>query len=62
MKVFASPITAAKRLSICTECDKLTKITKQCKVCKCFMHLKTRVPKAKCPLGKWGPEEKSKSS
>ena len=52
MKVFASPITTAKRWSICSECDELTKVTKQCKKCKCFMLIKTQVASAKCPLDK----------
>ena len=62
MKVFASPITTAKRWSICSECDELTKVTKQCKKCKCFMLLKTQVASAKCPLDKWGREKKKATS
>jgi hypothetical protein len=25
-----------------------------CKKCSCFMKLKTRVARMKCPVGKWG--------
>lgn len=41
------------RLSICKECPEFIKLTKQCKKCGCFMHLKTRLEKASCPIGKW---------
>ena len=42
-----------KRLDICLGCDKLIKVTKQCIECGCFMDMKTRLPHAFCPLGKW---------
>jgi hypothetical protein len=42
-----------KRLDICLGCDRLIKLTKQCKECGCFMNIKTQLPHASCPLGKW---------
>lgn len=45
--------TAKLRMDICLSCDRLTKSTKQCKECGCFMHLKTKLSAATCPLSKW---------
>jgi hypothetical protein len=42
-----------ERLSICKACPELIKLTTQCKKCGCFMHAKTKLEKATCPLGKW---------
>lgn len=42
-----------ERLSICKSCPELIKVTTQCKKCGCFMDLKTGLPHASCPLGKW---------
>ena len=42
-----------KRLEICKNCPELIKLTDQCKKCGCFMNLKTKLEKAKCPIGKW---------
>jgi hypothetical protein len=42
-----------KRLDICLGCDRLIKSTKQCRECGCFMNIKTQLPHASCPLGKW---------
>jgi len=47
-------IVAEERMSICNGCDRLIKATKNCKECGCFMTLKTKLPNAECPLGKWG--------
>ena len=44
---------SSQRFSICSNCEFLTKITNQCKKCGCFMHLKTKIEKAQCPVGKW---------
>ena len=49
-----SKVEAQERLDICLNCDKLIKATKQCKKCGCFMEMKTRLPHAYCPIGKWG--------
>lgn len=42
-----------KRFDICKSCPELTEITNQCKKCGCFMHAKTKLAEATCPLGKW---------
>jgi hypothetical protein len=42
-----------ERLSICRECPEFIKATSQCKECGCIMNLKTKLPNASCPLGKW---------
>jgi uncharacterized paraquat-inducible protein A len=41
------------RLAICMECPYLSKKHVRCTKCGCFMHLKTTLAKAKCPIGKW---------
>ncbi|MFM6983877.1 MAG: DUF6171 family protein [Chitinophagaceae bacterium] len=41
------------RMSICKSCPDLIKLTKQCRKCGCFMHIKTKIEKASCPVGKW---------
>lgn len=44
------------RLDICIKCDEAIRPKSksiQCSKCKCFMLGKTRMPAAKCPLGKW---------
>jgi hypothetical protein len=46
-----------KRLKICLGCDRLFKPTNQCKECGCIMTLKTQLPHASCPLGKWGNKD-----
>lgn len=45
---------AEKRLEICKACPELIQATTQCKQCGCLMNLKTKLPNADCPLGKWG--------
>lgn len=45
------------RMDICKSCEFLIKSTNQCKKCGCFMHLKTQLSKAECPIGKWHKEE-----
>jgi rubrerythrin len=42
---------AADRMNVCRECDKFTGY--RCRVCGCVMAAKTRIPSAKCPLGRW---------
>jgi hypothetical protein len=44
---------ASDRFSICKACPELIKLTSQCKKCGCLMHLKTKLEKADCPIGKW---------
>jgi hypothetical protein len=42
-----------KRLNICKACPELISGINQCKKCGCLMNLKTTLPHAECPLGKW---------
>jgi hypothetical protein len=44
---------ASARFDICKSCPELIKLTSQCKKCGCLMHLKTKLEKATCPIGKW---------
>lgn len=53
----ATDSEAGSRLEICNDCPFLTKFTQQCKKCGCFMHLKVKLAKAECPVGKWGQVE-----
>jgi len=46
-------IIADQRMLICKDCPFLIKATNQCKKCGCFMNLKTKLPNASCPIGKW---------
>jgi len=41
------------RMNICNSCDRFIKSTTQCKECGCIMKIKTSLPHASCPLGKW---------
>lgn len=54
---WASKEVQESRYDICKSCPELINATKQCKQCGCFMHLKTKLQLATCPLGKWGGEE-----
>lgn len=47
-----------KRLDICKNCPEFISATSQCKKCGCIMLLKTKLPNAECPIGKWHKEEK----
>lgn len=47
-----------KRLNICKECIHYINATTQCKKCGCIMPLKTKLPNAECPIGKWKQEIK----
>jgi hypothetical protein len=42
-----------QRLIICKRCPSLSAMLFICKECGCFMKVKTKIPTAKCPLGKW---------
>ena len=44
------------RFAICLQCPELIKITSQCRQCGCIMKAKTKLPNAKCPIGKWDVE------
>jgi hypothetical protein len=50
---YTSEQDAKNRLDICKACPELIQATHQCKKCGCLMHLKTKLAKAECPLGKW---------
>jgi hypothetical protein len=41
------------RMDICNNCEYLINMTKQCMKCGCFMHIKTKIDNAYCPIGKW---------
>ena len=43
-----------KRRAICDGCE--FKFGLNCKKCGCFIHAKTRVATARCPIGKWEKE------
>lgn len=42
-----------ERFALCLECPHLIQLTKQCTKCGCFMEMKTKLPNAFCPIGKW---------
>jgi hypothetical protein len=42
------------RLNVCTSCEFFFKPTQNCLKCGCIMPLKTKLPNAECPVGKWG--------
>lgn len=41
------------RYDICKGCEHMFKPTSTCKKCGCFMAVKSYLPSAECPLGKW---------
>jgi hypothetical protein len=45
--------TYSNRMKICISCDNFIRMTSQCKKCGCFMHLKSKLPNASCPIGLW---------
>ena len=50
---------AISRYEICKSCEFITPVTRQCKQCLCFMKIKTTLPNAECPIGKWHQESQS---
>lgn len=42
-----------QRLEICNSCDFFNKQTSECSRCGCIMSIKTNLPEASCPIGKW---------
>lgn len=52
-KNYAPKEMALARFEICKSCPELIRPTNQCRQCGCFMHLKTKLIQAECPLGKW---------
>lgn len=49
-----------KRLDICNECPQFDSLLTRCKVCGCFLQIKARLNKAKCPQNKWINYEQQK--
>lgn len=43
----------AYRYNICKACPEFVSLTTQCRQCGCVMAMKTKLPGATCPLGKW---------
>ena len=41
------------RFDTCKSCEHLYEPTSTCKKCGCFMAVKTYLPSAQCPMGKW---------
>jgi len=50
---YVSEEKAEERYEICKECPHFLAISKQCAKCGCFMHLKTKLVHAECPINKW---------
>ena len=44
---------AQARFNICAKRDRFNKTTFICKECWCFMKVKCKLKKSKCPIGKW---------
>ncbi len=47
---------ASRRLNICHDCNHWDARFRRCQKCGCFTSAKARLPQAKCPINKWGPE------
>jgi len=45
--------TVEMRWKKCQGCTFLTKKTSRCRKCGCFMKLKVKLKKARCPIGIW---------
>lgn len=41
------------RYDICKKCDKYDAKKDKCSKCGCVMKFKTKIPSARCPIGKW---------
>lgn len=46
-----------ERMDLCSNCPFYMKLSKQCRKCGCIMPLKTELPHASCPIGKWDAVE-----
>jgi hypothetical protein len=46
-------VVSKERMEICKTCPNYVALTHQCTKCGCFMNLKTQLPNAVCPIGKW---------
>ena len=52
MKIFLEKEKAQARYNICKKCEHFLPTT-QCDNCGCFMKIKVKIQKLKCPIGKW---------
>lgn len=52
---FAPSEVSDERINICNNCDNYNQPVGICKKCGCFMPAKSKLARAKCPLGKWQP-------
>ena len=54
---FAKSLTdqpyVVERLEICKKCEFFDQEKMSCSQCGCYMQIKSRMPDATCPLGKW---------
>ena len=50
---YVSDEVSAERYAECESCKYFIQLTKQCRKCGCFMHIKTKLSHAECPIGKW---------
>jgi hypothetical protein len=46
-----------KRWKKCLDCTFLTKHLNRCRKCGCFMKIKVKLKKARCPIGIWQGEQ-----
>jgi hypothetical protein len=51
--MIADKKTAVERFEVCLECPQLMRPTYSCRECGCFMRIKVKVQRARCPLNKW---------
>lgn len=52
-KLVVSEEIRQERLDICKSCEFLSTKLWTCKKCGCFLHAKTKISWAECPLKKW---------
>lgn len=59
----ATKETFSSRIKVCDSCENWDKSGKlpKCKICGCYIG-KLRLASEKCPIGKWGPEELTRSN
>lgn len=52
----ASDETQSSRRSICNSCEHRDAKRDRCNICKCFLVLKLKSPKERCPISRWAEE------
>ena len=70
MHILVDKTVSAARMAICESCEfygmpdkKLNWLgSERCQKCSCYMPMKTTLARASCPVGKWGPDEKSQET